>query len=54
MNTVATESRQTTRWFHALSDETRLEILRLLSGGERALTALALLYSRDFLEAREP
>ena len=30
----------TTRWFHALSDETRLEIVRLLSHGERCVCEL--------------
>ncbi len=40
MNTVATNSRETARWFHALSDETRLEILRLLSAGERCVCDL--------------
>ena len=29
-----------TRWFHALSDETRLEIVRLLSHGERCVCDL--------------
>ena len=28
------------RWFHALSDETRLEIVRLLSHGERCVCEL--------------
>lgn len=28
------------RWFHALSDETRLEIVRRLSGGERCVCEL--------------
>lgn len=28
------------RWFHALSDETRLEIIDLLSGGERCVCDL--------------
>ncbi len=27
-------------WFHALSDETRLEIVRLLTGGERCVCEL--------------
>ena len=31
---------QAARWFHALSDETRLEILRLLSHGERCVCEL--------------
>jgi ArsR family transcriptional regulator len=30
----------TAQWFHALSDETRLEIVRLLSHGERCVCAL--------------
>ncbi len=29
------------RWFHALSDETRVEIVRLLSHGERCVCELA-------------
>ena len=28
------------RWFHALSDETRVEIVRLLAGGERCVCEL--------------
>ncbi len=40
MNPVETDSTETTRWFHALSDATRLEILRLLSGGERCVCDL--------------
>ena len=32
--------RRTARWFHALADETRLEILRLLADGERCVCDL--------------
>lgn len=31
---------QAARWFHALSDETRVEIVRLLSHGERCVCEL--------------
>ena len=31
---------QAARWFHALSDQTRLEIVRLLSHGERCVCEL--------------
>jgi ArsR family transcriptional regulator, arsenate/arsenite/antimonite-responsive transcriptional repressor len=31
---------QVAGWFHALSDETRLEIVRLLGGGERCVCEL--------------
>lgn len=31
---------ETAQWFHALSDETRLEIVRLLSHGERCVCEL--------------
>lgn len=34
------DSRRAARWFHALSDETRLEIVRLLSHGERCVCEL--------------
>ena len=34
------DSRLAARWFHALSDETRLEIVRLLSHGERCVCEL--------------
>lgn len=34
------DTRQASRWFHALSDETRLEIVRLLSHGERCVCEL--------------
>lgn len=37
---VAVETSQAVRWFHALSDETRLEILQLLSSGERCVCEL--------------
>ena len=35
-----TDLAQTARWFHALSDETRLELLSLLSHGERCVCDL--------------
>lgn len=38
--TVAETTTQASQWFHALSDETRLEIIRLLSGGERCVCDL--------------
>jgi ArsR family transcriptional regulator len=34
------ETKQAVAWFHALSDETRLEIVRLLSHGERCVCEL--------------
>lgn len=34
------QTSQAARWFHALSDETRLEIVRLLSHGERCVCEL--------------
>ncbi|PYP37633.1 MAG: transcriptional regulator [Gemmatimonadetes bacterium] len=34
------DNRLAARWFHALSDETRLEIVRLLSHGERCVCEL--------------
>lgn len=37
---VAVDNPQAVRWFHALSDETRLEILQLLSSGERCVCEL--------------
>jgi ArsR family transcriptional regulator len=37
---VAVNTSQAVRWFHALSDETRLEILQLLSSGERCVCEL--------------
>jgi ArsR family transcriptional regulator len=39
---------QAVGWFHALSDETRLEIVRLLSHGERCVCEL-----QDALEAAQ-
>lgn len=36
----APETAQEVRWFHALSDETRLEIIQLLSHGERCVCEL--------------
>ena len=38
--TLAADPAHTARLFHALSDETRLEIVRLLSGGERCVCEL--------------
>ena len=37
---VLVDNAQAVRWFHALSDSTRLEILQLLSGGERCVCEL--------------
>ena len=37
---VAVDNSRAVRWFHALSDPTRLEILQLLSGGERCVCEL--------------
>lgn len=34
------DTKQALAWFHALSDETRLEIVRLLSHGERCVCEL--------------
>ncbi|HYU01784.1 MAG TPA: metalloregulator ArsR/SmtB family transcription factor [Gemmatimonadales bacterium] len=34
------DTARTRRWFHALSDETRLEVVRLLSHGERCVCEL--------------
>jgi ArsR family transcriptional regulator len=39
----------TVQWFHALSDETRLEIVRLLSHGERCVCQLV-----DVIGAAQP
>lgn len=38
--TTAADPARTARLFHALSDETRLEIVRRLSGGERCVCEL--------------
>lgn len=38
--TLTADPARTARLFHALSDETRLEIVRLLSGGERCVCEL--------------
>lgn len=38
--TTSPDSAQVARWFHALSDETRVEIVRLLAGGERCVCEL--------------
>ncbi len=40
MATTVPGTGQAARWFHALSDETRLEIVRLLSHGERCVCEL--------------
>ena len=37
---VAVDTWQAVRWFHALSDETRLEIIQMLSNGERCVCEL--------------
>ena len=34
------QATQAARWFHALSDETRVEVVRLLSHGERCVCEL--------------
>jgi ArsR family transcriptional regulator len=49
MTTQAVPDRaQVARWFHALSDETRLRIVEVLAGGERCVCDLA-----DALEAAQ-
>lgn len=41
MNSIVTSDlKPTARWFHALADETRLEILRLLADGEHCVCDL--------------
>jgi ArsR family transcriptional regulator len=40
LSTTISDPARTARWFHALADETRLEILRLLSEGERCVCDL--------------
>ncbi len=40
MTTAALDITQAARWFHALSDETRLEIVERLIGGERCVCEL--------------
>ena len=40
MATTLTATAQAARWFHALSDQTRLEIVQLLSHGERCVCEL--------------
>src|SRR4030095_15479719 len=47
LTTLPTTSRAA-RWFHALSDETRLEIVEMLSHGERCVCEL-----QDALEAAQ-
>ena len=37
---TGTDTAQAAAWFHALSDETRLEVVRLLSRGERCVCEL--------------
>ncbi len=46
--TALPDSGRAARWFHALSDETRLEIVRLLSHGERCVCEL-----QDALDAAQ-
>lgn len=46
-DTIAPSNRAA-RWFHALSDETRVEIVRLLSHGERCVCEL-----QDALDAAQ-
>lgn len=38
--TLSPDTAQAAQWFHALSDETRLDIIQLLSGGERCVCDL--------------
>jgi ArsR family transcriptional regulator len=45
---TALDTAQAARWFHALSDETRLEIVERLLGGERCVCELT-----DDLEAAQ-
>jgi ArsR family transcriptional regulator len=40
MRTTTLDLTQAARWFHALSDETRLEIVRRLGSGERCVCEL--------------
>ena len=40
MDTRTVPAVQAARWFHALSDETRVELLRLLAPGERCVCDL--------------
>jgi ArsR family transcriptional regulator len=40
MATTTMDAAQVTRWFHALSDETRLGIVACLAGGERCVCDL--------------
>ncbi|MBX6365426.1 MAG: winged helix-turn-helix transcriptional regulator [Gemmatimonadetes bacterium] len=40
MTTTETNIGQVARWFHALSDETRLRVVELLAGGERCVCEL--------------
>ncbi len=40
MRTAASNSARVARWFHALSDETRLRIIDMLQGGERCVCDL--------------
>lgn len=48
MRTTETDTAQAARWFHALSDETRLGIVELLSAGERCVCDL-----QEALEAQQ-
>jgi ArsR family transcriptional regulator len=40
MNATEMDTAQVARWFHALSDETRIGIVRRLAGGERCVCDL--------------
>lgn len=46
--TTLPDTRRAARWFHALSDETRLSIVRLLSHGEKCVCEL-----QDVLDASQ-
>jgi ArsR family transcriptional regulator len=48
MKTTAVDAKQVTRWFHALSDETRLRVVEILTGGERCVCEL-----QDALDAAQ-
>ena len=48
MKSTDLDTAQIARWFHALSDETRLEVVRRLSGGERCVCEL-----QDALDAAQ-
>lgn len=40
MNTTEADIKQVARWFHALSDETRVRVVDLLSSGEKCVCDL--------------